>query len=345
MPLSLQAICEHFNLGTCQKSRELSSGLTNTLYLVETEDGAYAIKVIDSTSTRARSTGDYQTIEALNFQLKRNGLATIPARRDRTGSFTLKMGKHIIMTYPYWDGLPLSGPIGPIPEEHADKVGALLASLHQLTPKEHVTLESIKYHMTAEKWQAIIEQGNRLEATWVDEFNRDLELQLSWLREYEHAYARLEQTLILSHGDFCPHNILEKDGKLRLIDWELAGLINPATELMLALIMCSGFATVSNFNEVLFGELFNSYQQAGGFPLENADDAIWGAIGKGWFDWIYFNLSRSLQGSSSSEEKARFADNAIIALQSLREIIAKKEALHSLLQQTVMLTAPKVASR
>ena len=28
--------------------------------------------------------------------------------------------------------------------------------------------------------------------------------------------------MVLSHGDFCPWNMLVKDNKLRLIDWEMA---------------------------------------------------------------------------------------------------------------------------
>ena len=95
--------------------------------------------------------------------------------------------------------------------------------------------------------------------------------------------------LIFSHGDFQPHNILGNDDGLTIIDWELAGRINPDMELMVALITFSGLAA-NHFNQDLISEFLTGYQSTGCQLDFDMDDAIGAAIHKCWINWIAFKM-------------------------------------------------------
>jgi thiamine kinase-like enzyme len=330
----IRLICEHFNLGDCEAIGEISQGLTNTVYRLKTTTGNYVLKLIEASSSRARNLADYQTIEAANANYKKRGLSTIAAIEDDKGSYAFPIDDKIALVYPYHAACPLSGPIGPIDSSYAQAVGKLLATIHQLAP-ETMPAQSMSYDINVETWRTLVAQGVAANASWATTLQNTLEEHCHWLQDYERAYQQLSTNLIFSHGDFCPHNLLDEAGSLRVIDWEMAGLINPQTELMLSLMMCSGFASNDDFNEQIVVDLLSNYLQAGGLPLQDIEAATWGAIGKGWFDWIRFNLSRSLNSTMGSKEQQVFTGNALIALESLGQVMAKKERLISICQQTL----------
>ncbi|MCR9192809.1 MAG: phosphotransferase [Gammaproteobacteria bacterium] len=327
----LENICTQFDLGNLQHSQQIVSGLTNSVLYLETTLGKFAIKLIHATSQRARQAQDYQQIESLALQMQAHGVPTITAIPNQTGQIAVTMEPYIVLVYPWWPGQPLSGPIGPIPEHFAIPLGTILARMHQASDLQIDALSPIQYTLSTADWQCVFDEGLAQNAPWVAALQTDFIQQLSWVEQCAHAYDKLNKSLIYSHGDFCPHNILFQNNELRIIDWELAGLINPSIEFMLAAIMCSGFATEDHFNPYIFTKMQRAYQ-GNGCTLNHPENAIWGAIGKGWFAWIYFNLQRSLNEELNREERTSAADNATTALGSLRLLITKTEMLLQLCQ-------------
>ena len=70
----------------------------------------------------------------------------------------------------------------------------------------------------------------------------------------------------LSHGDFCPWNMLEYDGKIRLIDWELAAERPLGHDLFTYIVQTSLLLTPEcnlkeaiKSNEDIISEYFSSF--------------------------------------------------------------------------------------
>ncbi|KTD08247.1 phosphotransferase [Legionella jamestowniensis] len=331
--ININKICQHFSLGEPKSSLiKIASGLTNEVFLLATTEGKFVIKRIDLGSVRARPKREYQYTENLAAKLHSLGIPTVVALAVNQ-NFILAEHHHIILAYPFISGEVLYGPIGPVSEEDAKKSGTLLGLIHQLNIRYSPVSTSFGYSyvIPIQQWHEYIDTAKQQKLSWYTELGSKLETFLNWNRMHREADQRLAKNLIYSHGDYFPHNLMWHDNKPILIDWELAGRINPSLEFALALILFSGFATENQFNRQVVKFFLDGYYATGACLRDDLDDAIWGAIGKAWLNWMAFQAKRSLDKKLSKEERQAASQTIIAFYSNLETLLARIPLMKSLL--------------
>ncbi len=110
---------------------------------------------------------------------------------------------------------------------------------------------------------------------------------------YQQAFNRLKQHLVISHRDFTPANLLWHDeSHFTVIDWELAGFINPEIEtLSNAIDVALIHNTIKAQNCFYY---LSAYKTRVNTLVEDPMDLIYGCLGS-WVFWILFCLKRHNQ--------------------------------------------------
>jgi Ser/Thr protein kinase RdoA (MazF antagonist) len=333
----LKTIDEHFPLGKISRTQKLAHGLVNTVWHIETDSGQFVVKIINHNSARARQKADYIAIERLCEQLHDKGVSLVKAI-EINGEPLFEHEGTWVMLFPYLDGKVLSGPLGPIDTAHAKQAGQLIGNLHNAHVEPQTPLSSVSFEVTVNQWCDLMTDANRQSAAWLNNFTPHADKHIAWLSTYEQAFKAIQQRQIVTHCDFMAHNVIACHGKLSLIDWELAGLYNPETELALALISCSGAAT-KNFNPEIVTNMLNAYLETGASIEIDPYHALWAAVGKAWFNWIAFNLKRTLDTSLSQTERDACTNNALDALSGLDTIVSRIPALIEQISNTTSRTS------
>jgi Phosphotransferase enzyme family len=125
---------------------------------------------------------------------------------------------------------------------------------------------------------------------------------IEWGQWYEEASQSLNYTLVVSHRNLDPKNIIwQDDHAFSIIDWESAGLINPVVEVVGTALFWSGL-TEGKPVEERFAAFMQGYVQAGGLVHETGRNALRGCLGV-WLGWLFFDMSRSLGIAVSSDEE------------------------------------------
>ena len=144
-----------------------------------------------------------------------------------------------------------------------------LARLHQIAPS---AMPSLLPRDAAEQWQRYRSQ--------VDSYRVRMpavELGLRWVAERLPQFALPPERLTLVHGDFRLGNLIVNPmGLACVIDWEIAGLGDPAQDLAWLAIRTWRFGG----SQPVLGlgqreSFYDAYQRAGGAPVDRARVQFW----------------------------------------------------------------------
>lgn len=123
-----------------------------------------------------------------------------------------------------------------------------------------------------------------------------------------------------AHRDLDQKNVLWRaDDTPAIIEWEAAGLINPAMELASVALYWSGQA-VGYPSQATFDAVVKGYRSTGASAQARGTDALWGYAGT-WLGWLAFNMRRSLGDGQYSVDERKLGERetvkTIAILQSL----------------------------
>lgn len=105
-----------------------------------------------------------------------------------------------------------------------------------LVNNEALTLEQIealdfvpklKLHVSNGKFSLIktdFLEGQRVSKMILNDHIKDILIELSKQKHCTFESDRFKLQTCFAHGDFCPWNMMEKDGELKIFDWEMAGI-------------------------------------------------------------------------------------------------------------------------
>jgi Ser/Thr protein kinase RdoA (MazF antagonist) len=215
-----------------------------------------------------------------------------------------KIASLYIMVCPWVAGTTLLP--GSISPEHARQIGALLGQMHALRlPIPGLELPTWRVFRD-DDWVLLARRAVEQRVPWAEEVRAALRELRWWSRLARDANPRLWNTLVVSHRDLEPGNVIWRDTQApAIIDWESAGLINPTLEVVEAALNWSG-PRVASPDEATFKALIAGYRRAGGTLQESIHDALAGVLGR-WLEWLEFNMRRSLDGSAASIEEEDLA--------------------------------------
>ncbi|HEX3816216.1 MAG TPA: phosphotransferase [Mycobacteriales bacterium] len=245
----MEEITEAFGLGEpVEEPQPLAEAWSNEVYRVRTGTGCYALKIL-SPATVA-SVGHAIGIEAA--VLATGAVPMAEPIADRNGEWLTRLSDGRFARCHRWlSGTPASG-FTPTASYVRD-VGRSLGVIHglarpdgdtgRLSPVDLRRWRRALERSAGQKWNARLRALTRLVEQATEE--------LSKLRDARHP-------MISSHRDLDPKNaVVDADGRVGLLDWDYAGAVVPAGELVeAATSFCGG-------HSALVAEFVRAYRAAG----------------------------------------------------------------------------------
>ncbi len=256
-------------------------GFANRMYRLDTDSGSFAVKELNIVDRRwAYHVDDVFRFERAAFA------AGIPMPEPISAS-------HHTLVHRWVDGEKL--PEAPMSAAYAYEIGEILARIHALDVAwPHVSIEE----PTSQDWPELAERAAATGQPWADELASHVDTFLA----ITHFVATCERPgpVVLSHKDIQPWNLLAREGRPVVLDWELSGMIDLSSELgSTALSLAKG----PGFNDIrptVFGSVLDGYVAGGGRALPPPGPSWFVSMIDGWLGHTRWNILRCLAGVEAS---------------------------------------------
>ncbi len=292
--IHFREIAAHYGLGMLLSAPSpVLGGLMHTTYRLDTPEGSFAAKILNPAVM--------QRPEALSNMIRSEKIAramaeAVPAvaALESEGSPLSRIGEDYVMLYPWLSCRPVLPP--KLSARHTEIMGTTLARMHDagaaLLASGAVPPKADEVVHTEHRWEDILAEAEAAApgSPWLPPLRDALPL----LDELEHrardAAPRLPLS-VLSHRDLDPKNVLWEGALPRIIDWESAGEINPAVELLEVLLYWSDDGA-GGLSEAHFRSMLAAYRTLR--PAGNEDwDAVFDASFRDPLDWLAYNVRRA----------------------------------------------------
>ena len=293
--------------------RRVHGGFANRMYRLDTDQGSFAVKELNLDDRR----WTYRVDDVFGFE-RAAFAAGIPMPEPISAS-------HDTLVHRWVDGEHM--PEAPVPPAYAFEVGEILARIHALdvTWPHGSTQEK-----TARDWPELAERAAGTGQPWAGELASHVTTFL--------AIARLVDTcerpgpVVLTHRDIQPWNLLSREGRPVLLDWELSGLLDLSGELgstALSLAKGPGF---DDIEPAIFRTVLDGYV-AGGGALPPWGPSWFVYLLGGWLGHTRWNILRCLAGieDGTGPGLALSHESVRAGLRGLPDLFGRLTALEALL--------------
>ncbi|MGC4936592.1 phosphotransferase family protein [Kribbella sp. DT2] len=255
-------------------------GFANRMYRLDTDQGSFAVKELNVVDRRWA----YQVEDV--FRLERAAFAAgIPMPEPISAD-------HETLVHRWVEGEKV--PEAPVSAAYGFEIGELLARIHALDVEwTHAPSEE----PASRDWPALAQRALSTGQPWADE----LAAQVDTFLAIAHFVDTCERPgpVVLTHKDIQPWNLLARDGRPVVLDWELSGLLDLSGELgstALSLAKGPGFDTLE---PAIFRTVLDGYVAAGG-TLPPAGPSWFVYLIGGWLGHTRWNILRCLTGTQAS---------------------------------------------
>lgn len=306
----------------------VSGGLMHKVYKVSTLNQTYAVKILNPSIMKRPGVMENMVNSeriAAAFAMKLPVVAAkqpvVEARRsvvaaiNISGSIVVSFQDDFYMIYNWLDGASIFPPA--INEDHCHKIGRILGTMHSM----NLSLPGItKEHDYAAifPWNLYLEKAREQEATWITEYAEVLDSLPIWNEQSNAAKQILSKSMVISHRDLDPKNVMWSQGEPYLIDWEAAGYVNPYQELLEVLNYwaddgCGGL------EEGRFKALLQSYREYKSTEQVDWNEVLYSGY-SGMLGWLDYSLKRALgMESMEAEERKLGAEQVVGTIATLRQ--------------------------
>lgn len=302
--MKLDNVIAHFKLGNCLDiSPQIHGGQLHQNCNIRTDKGHFFIKCFNSDLAQFQA---FEQCEAIARRFQKVGITTCAAlTRNRVCLFQDE--KQFIAVYPFIEGKVLSADT--LTATHRNTIANLLARMHACALTGLNAPPVAKLIVTPKQWQDLL----KTQTQWQGLLTPYLEpLEIIHNLHTQHRDT-LEKNLCISHRDLTPSNIIWQQSKPTIIDWELAGWINPTVE-AINVALDQAFEK-TGINIVQFRLFLENYLSAGGqfkTPLNQARFAT----AASWAHWIAF-IIRDNHHRIPPEKHESLIQRALIAIDFL----------------------------
>ena len=297
------------NLGNDIKSIDtITGGLMHKMFKVETDKGIYCVKVLNpEIMSRKEAYGNFVVSESVSNLAKKNGIP-VSSSLDIDGNYITKLDDMYYMVFDYIDGRTLKD--DEITIEHCKKIGNVLAHIHSLDYKEIGLEPNVFEYKKLYDWESYINNPNFSKMSYKNLFLKNYKKYNSLLKRANERLNSSNKNQTICHLDMDPKNVMWSHNNPIIIDWECAGVANPERELLEVALCWSGFLS-NKFSEEKFIAIFKEYSRYRSIDNTEWFDVICGNL-VGKFEWLKYNLERSLGIVSNDEEEINLAENEVI---------------------------------
>lgn len=306
--MNIEKFCKIYNFGQVEKITQIFGGLMHKMYKVETDKSVYCVKILNpEIMKREEAYNNFIISESVSNLAKKNGIP-VSSALEIDGEYLKELDGYYYMIFDFIEGKTLKD--DEITIEHCKKIGKELANIHMLNYKElGLTPNTIKGKEIYD-WKSYIDNQNFDKMTYKELFLRNYKKFNSILKRVNERFNESNNNQTLCHSDMDPKNVIWNNDNPIIIDWECAGIANPERELLETALCWSGFLT-NNFSKEKFITMFEEYSK-----YRNIIDIEWfniicgNLIGR--FNWLKYNLERSLGIVSDEIEEMKLAENEVI---------------------------------
>ncbi len=255
-------------------------GFANRMYRLDTDQGAFAVKELNVVDRR----WPYRVEDVFRFE-RAAFAAGVPMPEPISAG-------HDTLVHRWVEGERV--PEAPVSAGYAFEIGEILARIHALdVPWARGAVKE----PTSRDWPELAARAVATGQPWGDELASHVETFL--------AIARFVDTcerpgpVVLTHRDIQPWNLLAREGRPVVLDWELAGMLDLSGELgstALSLAKGPGFDSVE---PAVFRSVLDGYV-AGGGELPPAGPSWFVFLIGGWLGHTRWNILRCLAGAEAT---------------------------------------------
>lgn len=278
------------------------------MFKVETDKNIYAIKILNKeVMNREEAYNNFVISETISNLAKENNIPVSSVIKINENYLT-KYQDFYYMVFIYIEGKTLQD--NEITIKHCQEIGKLLAKIHSLDYKKiNLESEKIKYKKLYD-WEGYTLELKFKDMSYKKEYLENYKKYNSLLKRANERFNDSNNTFTICHRDMDPKNVMWKNNKPIVIDWESATLANPHRELLEDALCWSGFLS-NNFEEEKFLAVFKSYQEERNIKHIDWYDVICGNL-VGRFGWLKYNLERSLGIKSNDQEEMILAEKEVL---------------------------------
>lgn len=288
-------------------------GFANRMYRLDTDQGSFAVKELNLVDRR----WDYRLDDVFRFE-QAAFAAGIPMPEPISASADTLVHRWV-------DGEPV--PEEPVSEAFAFEIGEILARLHSLDVEWTNTSAD---EPAPRDWPELAERATATGQRWADELASQVETFLG-IAEFVDACER-PGPVVLTHKDIQPWNLLSRDGRPVVLDWELSGMLDLSGELgstALSISKGSGFDTIE---PAIFRSVLDGYVAGAGTVPPPGPSWFVYMIG-GWLGHTRWNILRCLTDTEATTgpDLALSQESAANGIRGLPDMFARLPALEALL--------------
>jgi aminoglycoside phosphotransferase (APT) family kinase protein len=246
------------------------------MYRLDTDQGSFAVKELNVVDRRSA----YRVEDVFRFE-RAAFAAGIPMPEPISAS-------HRTLVHRWVEGERM--PEAPVSAAYAFEIGEILARIHALDVDWSPT--SIE-EPTSRDWPELAARAAATGQPWADELASRVETFLA-IAHFVDVCER-PGPVVLTHKDIQPWNLLARDGRPVVLDWELSGMLDLSGELgstALSLAKGPGF---DDIEPAIFRSVLDGYV-AGGGALPPSGPSWFVFMIDGWLGHTRWNILRCLAG-------------------------------------------------
>ncbi|MFF2548175.1 phosphotransferase family protein [Kitasatospora sp. NPDC058063] len=255
-------------------------GFANRMYRLDTDQGSFAVKELNLVDRR----WTYRVEDVFRFERAAFAVG-VPMPEP------ISAGRHTLV-HRWVEGEKV--PEAPVSVAYAFEIGEILARIHALDvawPGESIE------EPTSRDWPELAARAAATGQPWAGELASHVETFLA-IAQFVDTCER-PGPVVLTHGDIQPWNLLAREGRPVVLDWELAGMLDLSGELgstALSLAKGPGF---DGIEPAVFRSVLDGYV-AGGGALPPSGPSWFAFMIGGWLGHTRWNILRCLAGVEAS---------------------------------------------
>lgn len=248
---------------------------SNSVYRLDTSDGSFAVKALMLDRDSAFRHDDVFRLELAAFA------AGIPMPEPISADAEV-----VVHRWVEADAVPEE----PVPRAFAFEIGEVLARLHAL---DLVWTDVAVAGGTPRDWPELAQRAAATGQSWADVLNSNVDVFLA-IAEFIDTCERLGP-VVLTHRDIHPWNLLARNGRPIVLDWEISGMLDLAGELGSTALSLSKGPGFDDIDPTVFRSVLDGYVAGGGVLPPPGPSWFVFMIG-GWLGFTRRNILQCLVG-------------------------------------------------
>jgi aminoglycoside phosphotransferase (APT) family kinase protein len=288
-------------------------GFANRVYRVDTDQGSFAVKELNTVDRR----WTYPVDEVFEFE-RAAFAAGVPMPEPISAS-------RDTLVHRWVEGEKV--PEAPVSASFAFEIGQILARVHDLD----VGWTALSFdEPTPDDWPELAERAAATRQPWADDLASHVQTLLA-IADFVSTCER-PGPLVVTHKDIHPWNLLAREGRPVVLDWELSGTLDLAGELGSTALSLSKGPGLEHIDAAIFRSVLDGYVAGGGALPPPGPSWFVFMIG-GWLGFTRWNVVRCLAGveATTGPELSLSHDGVRNGLRGLPEMFARVPELVELL--------------